>query len=75
MNITLSVDDKAIESARQRAKALGSSVNQLVREYPNNLRAKATPSRMRAEFEKLSGLRTRLARLEIRPRECTNNSD
>jgi len=57
MNITLSVDDKAIESARQRAKALGSSVNQLVREYPNNLRAKATPSRMRAEFEKLSGLR------------------
>lgn len=33
MNITLSVDDEVIGSARRRAEALGTSVNQLVRDY------------------------------------------
>jgi hypothetical protein len=56
MNITLSVDDELIESARQRAKVLGSSVNQLVREYLEQLAGKSDPEADAAEFEKLSRL-------------------
>ncbi|PYV64127.1 MAG: hypothetical protein DMG97_35820 [Acidobacteria bacterium] len=33
VNITLSVDDDIVRQARSRAKAMGKSVNQLVREY------------------------------------------
>ncbi len=54
MNITLSVDDEVIESARQRAKVLGTSVNQLVREYLEQLAGKSNPEADAAEFEKLS---------------------
>jgi len=56
MNITLSVDDEVVESARQRAKVLGSSVNQLVREYLEQLAGKSDPDADAAEFEKLSRL-------------------
>jgi hypothetical protein len=56
MNITLSVDDEVIESDRQRAKALGTSVNQLVREYLEQLAGKSNPAADAAEFEKLSRL-------------------
>jgi hypothetical protein len=56
MNITLSVEDAVIESARQRAKALGSSVNQLVREYLEQLAGKSDPAVDAAEFERLSRL-------------------
>jgi hypothetical protein len=56
MNITLSVEDEVIEAARQRAKALGSSVNQLVREYLEQLAGKSDPAADAAEFEKLSRL-------------------
>lgn len=37
MNLTLSVDDEVVDKARQRASALGKSVNQLVREYLEQL--------------------------------------
>ncbi|MBV8728261.1 MAG: CopG family transcriptional regulator, partial [Acidobacteriia bacterium] len=33
MNITLSIDDDVIGEARRRANAMGTSVNQLVRDY------------------------------------------
>ena len=33
VNITLSIDDRVIQEARRRAEAMGTSVNQLVREY------------------------------------------
>ena len=56
MSITLSVEDEVVESARQRAKALGTSVNQLVREYLEQLAGKRDPAADAAEFEKLSRL-------------------
>ena len=37
MNITLSVDKVVIQRARKRAEALGKSLNQLVREYLQQL--------------------------------------
>lgn len=37
VNLTLSVDDEVVDKARQRASALGKSVNQLVREYLEQL--------------------------------------
>jgi hypothetical protein len=54
MSLTLSVDDEVVESARQRAKVLGTSVNQLVREYLEQLAGKRDPEADAAEFEKLS---------------------
>jgi hypothetical protein len=56
VNLTLSVDDEVIESARLRAQALGTSVNQLVREYLERLAGKSDPDADAAEFEKLSRL-------------------
>jgi hypothetical protein len=56
MNITLSIDDEVIHRARRRADVLGTSVNQLVREYLEQLAGKTDPNEDAAEFEKLSGL-------------------
>jgi hypothetical protein len=56
MSLTLSVEDEVVESARQRAKVLGTSVNQLVREYLEQLAGKRDPDADAAEFEKLSRL-------------------
>jgi len=41
MNITLSVEDEIVQRARRRAEAMGKSVNQLVREYLEQLAGKA----------------------------------
>jgi hypothetical protein len=54
MNVTLSVEDEVIEAARRRAKVLGTSVNQLVRDYLEQLAGKSDPDADAAEFEKLS---------------------
>jgi hypothetical protein len=54
MNVTLSVDDEVIEAARERAKVLGTSVNQLVRDYLEQLAGKRDPGADAAEFERLS---------------------
>jgi hypothetical protein len=54
MSLTLSVEDEVVESARERAKVLGTSVNQLVREYLEQLAGKRDPEADAAEFEKLS---------------------
>ncbi len=37
MNLTLSVDEQLVERARKRARAMGKSLNELVREYLRNL--------------------------------------
>ncbi len=37
MNITLSVDEAVIKQARKRAEAMGKSLNQMVREYLQQL--------------------------------------
>jgi antitoxin component of RelBE/YafQ-DinJ toxin-antitoxin module len=54
MNLTLSVDDEVIQEARRRADAMGKSVNQLVREYLEQLAGKTDLKAIAAEFEELS---------------------
>jgi len=56
MNVTLSVDDDVILRARRRAEVLGTSVNQLVREYLEQLAGKSDPNEDAVEFERLSRL-------------------
>jgi antitoxin component of RelBE/YafQ-DinJ toxin-antitoxin module len=56
VNVTLSIDDEVIQRARRRADALGTSVNQLVREYLEQLAGKTDSNADAAEFEKLSHL-------------------
>jgi hypothetical protein len=56
MNVTLSVDDEVIRRARRRAEVLGTSVNQLVRQYLEQLAGKTDANEDAAEFERLSRL-------------------
>jgi Family of unknown function (DUF6364) len=56
MNLTLSVDEETVQKARHRADALGTSINQLVREYLERLAGEADPEQDAAEFERLSRL-------------------
>ena len=54
MNITLSVDEDVVQRARRRAEAMGKSVNQLVREYLEQLAGKSDREALVAEFRELS---------------------
>ncbi len=54
VNLTLSIDDEIVLEARRRAEALGTSVNQLVREFLEQLAGKTDPNADAAEFERLS---------------------
>jgi uncharacterized protein DUF6364 len=54
VNLTLSIDDEIIQQARRRADALGKSVNQLVREYLEQLAGKSDLKVLADEFEELS---------------------
>ena len=54
VNITLSVDDEILQTARRRAEAMGKSVNQLVREYLEQLAGKANREGLAAELAELS---------------------
>ncbi len=54
MNITLSIDDEVVQRARRRAEAIGTSVNQLVREYLEQLAGRSDPNADAEEFERLS---------------------
>jgi hypothetical protein len=56
MNITLSVDDEVIRRARRQAEVLGTSVNQLVRDYLERLAGGRDPAAEAAEFARLSRL-------------------
>ncbi len=56
MNVTLSVVDEVLLRARRRAEALGTSVNQFVREYLEQLAGKSDPNEDAVEFERLSRL-------------------
>jgi hypothetical protein len=58
LNVTLTVDDDVIFRARRHAESLGTSVNQLVREYLEQLAGKSDPNGDAAEFERLSRLAT-----------------
>lgn len=53
MNITLSVDEKLAEEARKVAQTMGKSLNQLVRDYLEQL---ARPEQMAQELAELRRL-------------------
>jgi hypothetical protein len=50
------VYDEVIQRARRKAEAMGTSVNQLIREYPERLSGKIEPAEIAGEFERLSRL-------------------
>ena len=54
MNVTLSIDEGVMKEARRRAEAMGTSVNQLVREFLEQFAGKTDPQADAAEFERLS---------------------
>ena len=54
MNVTLSIGDEILQEARRRAEAMGTSVNQLVREYLEQLAGKSDPNADAEEFERVS---------------------
>jgi antitoxin component of RelBE/YafQ-DinJ toxin-antitoxin module len=54
MNLTLSIDDETLQAARQRADAMGKSVNQLVREYLELLAGKSDREALLQEFRETS---------------------
>lgn len=53
LNLTLSVDEKVVQRARKVAEAMGKSLNQVVREYPEELAAGEQAEAWIAEFDRL----------------------
>lgn len=54
MNLTLSVKEDVLKRARAAARARGTSVNQLVREFLESLGGLSEPEREVAELRRLS---------------------
>jgi hypothetical protein len=54
VNVTLSIDDDVVAEARRRAEAMGTSVNQLVRDYLEQFAGVTDRDAVAAEFERLS---------------------
>jgi hypothetical protein len=54
MNLSLSVNAELLQKARQRAETLGTSLNQLVRDYLEQLVGKSDAVEDAAEFRRLS---------------------
>lgn len=54
MNLTLSIDGRLLKEAREVARSMGKSVNQLVREYLEQLTSKDDPERDIEELRRLS---------------------
>jgi hypothetical protein len=54
INLTLSVDEEVVAKARKRAEAMGTSVNQLVREYLDQLAGSSDGKAVAAEIIRLS---------------------
>jgi Family of unknown function (DUF6364) len=55
MNVTLSIDEQIVARARQKAEALGKSLNQLIRDYLQTVAGGDDPERSIEEFKRLSG--------------------
>jgi hypothetical protein len=55
MNLTLSVDEQIVARARRKADALGKSLNQLIRDYLQNLAGMDDAERSIQELRRLSG--------------------
>jgi hypothetical protein len=54
MNITISIDQRLVKRARERAQAMGKNLNQLLREYIENLAASDEAERDIQELGMLS---------------------
>jgi replicative DNA helicase len=54
MNLTLSIDERLVKEARRAARAMGKSLNQMVRDYLEQLTARNGPQRDIEEIRKLS---------------------
>jgi len=54
MNLTLSIDEQLVKDARQTAEAMGKSLNQLIREYLEQLTARDRPEDDAEELRRLS---------------------
>jgi Family of unknown function (DUF6364) len=55
VNVTLSIDEQLVLRARKKAEALGKSLNQLIRDYLENVAGGDDPERSIEEFKRLSG--------------------
>jgi hypothetical protein len=55
VNVTLSIDKQTLARARKRADALGKSINQLIRDYLQQLAGEDDAEAWIEEFKKLSG--------------------
>ena len=55
MNLTLSVDEQTVAKARRVAEAMHKSLNQVIREYLEQLAGQDQAERDAEEFRRLSG--------------------
>jgi hypothetical protein len=55
MNVTLSIDEQIVARAREKAEALGKSLNQLIRDYLQTVAGGDDAERSIEEFKSLSG--------------------
>lgn len=55
MNITLSIDDKVVNEVRKIAQEMGTSLNQIIREYLEQLTQQQRANASFDEFLSLSG--------------------
>jgi hypothetical protein len=53
MNLTLSVDDQAVERAREVARQQGTSLNTLLRQYIETLAGRCTGAEVAQEMQRL----------------------
>ena len=69
MTITLSIDDEVLQEARRRAEAMGTSLNQLVRDYLKQLAGNSESECGRHGVRAaLAPVPRQLGRLEVQPR-------
>ena len=54
MNVTLSIDENLLRRARGVAESMGKSVNQLIRDYLEEITSESSVEEEIAEFERLS---------------------
>jgi hypothetical protein len=53
MNLTLSIDDDLLARARERATRRGTSINQMIREYLEEIASEVSPDEILAELSEL----------------------
>jgi hypothetical protein len=54
MNLTLSIDEQLVARARERAEAMGKSLNQMIRDYLQGVAGGDDAERSISEFKRLS---------------------